>query len=160
MPSSNSTPSSSGLEFVDHAPILFDSLRRHWGISAPVYLVRTILDFFFPRLSSQTSLITQQSSMGADGSASFTTIASPGKSGSQFYFSPDAKYVIKGINEEEFQFFSTNVYSYYEVPYTTCLLAFRLPSLVLLDVICTCANTRSILLGPALTSGFPSPSST
>jgi hypothetical protein len=54
--------------------------------------------------------------VGAVEGESFSTIVSPGKSGSHFYFSPDTRYVIKTINDEEFQFFRDNVFSYYEVP--------------------------------------------
>jgi hypothetical protein len=53
--------------------------------------------------------------VGAVEGESFSTIVSPGKSGAHFYFSPDTRYVIKTIHEEEFQFFRDNVFSYYEV---------------------------------------------
>ncbi len=53
--------------------------------------------------------------MGVESGVKLSTIESPGKSGSHFFFSPDLKYVIKTINEDEFQFFRDNIYSYFDV---------------------------------------------
>lgn len=85
---------STGPEFVDHAPLVFHRLRAHFGVTASAYLASM--------------------GVGAVEGESFSTIVSPGKSGSHFYFSPDTRYVIKTINDEEFQFFRDNVFSYYE----------------------------------------------
>ena len=65
-----------------------------------------------------------------EGEEGFSTIVSPGKSGSYFYFSPDAKYVIKTINQEEFQFFRDSVFSYYEVRDPPTYLPLTYPFLV------------------------------
>lgn len=55
-----------------------------------------------------------QTSIGlrSDGMAS---AVSPGKSGSNFFFTSDQKYIIKTISDEEFQCFKDSIYSYHKV---------------------------------------------
>eukprot|EP00010_Vexillifera_abyssalis_P007388 CAMPEP_0201548788 /NCGR_PEP_ID=MMETSP0173_2-20130828/5299_1 /ASSEMBLY_ACC=CAM_ASM_000268 /TAXON_ID=218659 /ORGANISM="Vexillifera sp., Strain DIVA3 564/2" /LENGTH=360 /DNA_ID=CAMNT_0047958263 /DNA_START=293 /DNA_END=1372 /DNA_ORIENTATION=+ len=75
--------------FVEHAPLLFESIRNTLcGIDRHVYS-----ESFKHQLSGMSS---------------------PGKSGSQLYFSKDKMFILKSVNQEEFDFFRKVMLSYYK----------------------------------------------
>ncbi|KAL6073459.1 Phosphatidylinositol-4-phosphate 5-kinase, variant 2 [Balamuthia mandrillaris] len=78
-------------DFVDYASLVFHRLRLLYGFSA---------DTFLDSFDTETNQL--------------ESMSSPGKSGCSFYFSVDRRFVLKTIHKEEFKFFKTNIYSYYE----------------------------------------------
>ena len=78
-----------GYSFLDNAPHLFSQIRSHvGGLSAAQYL--------------------------ASFKGSFSGIRSPGKSGSQLFFTDDLQFILKSLTPEEFEAFRSMLFSYYQ----------------------------------------------
>lgn len=78
-----------GYSFLDNAPHLFSQIRSHvGGLSAAQFL--------------------------ASFKGRFSGIRSPGKSGSQLFFTDDLQFILKSLTPEEFEAFHSMLFSYYQ----------------------------------------------
>ncbi len=78
-------------DFYDHAPTVFSHLRERFGIQQGDYLMSLTSDYMLSQLPT------------------------PGKSGSNFFFSQDSRFIIKTISQSEFQVCLKMLQSYYLV---------------------------------------------
>jgi len=86
--------------FLEFAPLIFDDIRRAFGITSTDFLKSIGPEHLLGNLimGNMASLIEQTSS---------------GKSGSFFYYSEDKKYMLKTISKKEFYFLKTIVKAYH-----------------------------------------------
>lgn len=77
-----------GYSILDNAPYIFNSIRRTAGFTAEKYL--------------------------ASFKGKFSGTTSPGKSGSQLLFTDDLLFILKSVNQEEFDVFRGMLFSYFQ----------------------------------------------
>ena len=87
-------------KFWDFAPIIFERIRKFYGIKSGDYIRSLGIEKMMHALMANefSSLIGQ---------------CTTGKSGSFFYYSDDGKYMLKTLSLEEYQFFKTFLQNYY-----------------------------------------------
>lgn len=86
--------------FLDYAPQVFDSIRKKFNVEREDYSKSLGPDQIL------TNLLTGEFN-------SLSELCSSGKSGSFFYYTADAKYMLKTISKAEFKFFKRILKNYY-----------------------------------------------
>ncbi|CAG9322188.1 unnamed protein product [Blepharisma stoltei] len=86
--------------FRDYAPLIFDRIRKFYGLEAHAYIKSLGVE------KIMSSLLKSEFS-------SLIGLMSTGKSGSFFYFSDDGKYVLKTMTREEYVFLKKILPDYY-----------------------------------------------
>jgi len=87
--------------FFDYAALVFEKLRRLWGIDAASYLDSLGLESLIRHLMLGTL-------------TSFSEAGSEGKAGGLFYFSSDNHYMLKTIREDEHKMLRQILPAYYD----------------------------------------------
>ena len=86
---------------VNYAGVLFNNIRRNYGIDKDIYIQSISLqDFITEMMISSTTIIEE--------------LFSTSKSGSLFYHTRDGKYILKTISEKEYRFFRKILGDYFK----------------------------------------------